>query len=186
MPISRPRIVFLSIALACAAGLATAAMVWQPPAPIAVEEPWIALPASGMDASEPGVRDTLAWMLGYNGLPTDQGGTLAASCGNSDYEPAERYELMVGDWVLAPQARAWNISLVPEASRVRVTVWDATRLVPPVGESRAIRHTTPPTVLWLPREKLEAVRRAWREVPLWHAPARAENCRDGQIGRAHV
>jgi hypothetical protein len=143
-----------------------------------VEDPsWIPLPASGMDASRPGLRELL--VSRYDGA-----NDLAATCGMyDDGAERERYRIRIS-------RNAWEdfreIEIVPRGEWLEIAIRDG--FPPPLPEPprdgtsrREYDPIHPATHVRIRRRDAEPIRRAWDSAGLWHAEQEhLPGCMDGR------
>lgn len=170
------RILLWLIAIACV-GAGVALLPALRPAPPSVEDaPWIGLPASGMDASQPALRRLLDSSFGADH-------DLADTCGSDGAAPErERYRLQIS-------RDAWRdfrtIELVRRGDWLDVAVRDG--FPPPPPEPSRDGTAPPPHDMVRPvatariaLRDAEPIRVAWNTQALWHAEQQPLGCRDGR------
>jgi hypothetical protein len=164
------------VALIAAVGVYLALLPSQRPAPATIlDPPWIGLPQTGMDASQPPLRELLAQSSGARHR-------LSATCGKGNDVERERYRL----WV---SRNTWEdfreIEFLPRGEWLEVSVRDG--LPPPPPEPTRDGATTPDDIEVHPivharirRRDAEPIRRAWNTQGLWHAEQKPLGCHDGR------
>jgi hypothetical protein len=140
------------------------------------DAPWIGLPASGMDASQPTLRQLLDSPFGADH-------DLADTCGRDGAAPErERYRLQIS-------LDAWRdfraIELVRRGDWLEVAVRDG--FPPPPPEPSRDGTAPPPHDMVRPvatariaLRDAEPIRVAWNTQALWHAEQQPLGCRDGR------
>lgn len=170
------RILLWLIALACVgAGVAALPALRSAPPPVE-DAPWIGLPASGMDASQPALRQLLDSPFGADHDLADTCGSDAAGT------ERERYRLRIS-------RDAWRdvraIAFVRRGDWLDIALSDG--LPPPPPEPPHDGTEPPPHDMVRPvatariaLRDAEPIRRAWNTQALWHAEQQPLGCRDGR------
>lgn len=142
--------------------------------PAVVDAPWIGLPESGMDASQPDVRRLLAQSFGG-------ARSLSERCGMGHDVERERYRLWISrnTW-----EDAREIEFVPRGAWLEVSVRDGfpPPPEPPLDGARAPDSDPVQPIVHanLRRVDAEPIRRAWNTQGLWHAAQKPLGCMDGR------
>lgn len=182
-----PRLLVFSFILAAICALVFHFGLRTPPVPPdPASAPWIALPTSGMDATEQPIRAVMSWLLGNNKASS----SLAVDCGarHSTLGMRDRYIAHVGRSAFDP---AWRIELDIHGDEIEIR-WSMGGLTaappPPPPNPDASNPTVDRAVLITPiattrksRADLETVRMRWTEPKLWDHPQddRSLHCLDG-------
>lgn len=185
MAIRAARIVFVSTALVAA----TLLLLWwnarEQPVPIDPKDaPWIGLPKSGMDATQPQIRQVIR--VGFIGEGwSNQDDSLAFQCGNESgiSQVRERYVAYVGR---NPWSPSWKAIFDVSGQHVDVSLSTSQLFMPPPppagdGQSASRRYLVPVIHLSRTRAQLEPIRAAWSETILWDDPQNEwfNRCGDG-------
>ncbi len=167
MSLSSRRLVFWITAFA-AVGVWLLLPTPASPIPAPLEStPWIALPASGMDASQSRVRDVVA------GLRNDD---LEADCGRRDRAVHAQYRILVSP---SDRGSARQIDIVPSGDWLDVSIRESSPV--PATDSRGSGSwVAPVTRLRVRPQAMEPIRRIWLTHAMWDAPQGEASCLYGQ------
>jgi len=185
MAIRASRIAWVGVVVVAAL---SAWMLWharQQPAPTDPDDaPWIGLPKSGMDATQPSVRMVLHFGFISEGW-SRPGDSLAFQCGNDpgSSQIKERYVAYIGRDALTPSRKVvfdvngQNIDISVSASRLFMSP------PPPSinGNTTDVCYFAPVAHLHRTRDQLESIRTTWSDASLWHDAQDDEfdRCGDG-------
>jgi len=168
--------------------VAVAVLLWlqwhnrQQPAPVDPNDvPWIGLPNSGMDATQPPIRQILFFGSRGEGW-NNQRDSLAYQCGEDSPSNniQERYVAYVGShW-----GKFRKVALDVHGDAIDVSVQTDSNLfvLPPFPDTS--RADPPPyfpsTHVSKTRAEIEPIRVAWNDAELWHSPqsGNAFSCHD--------
>lgn len=153
------------------------------PVPRAVDAtPWIGLPRSGMDASEPEVRMLVQRGLRFSTSSSDID-SLAFQCGSFFREPTfgERYIAHIGESTWGP---SWRIVMDIRGEDIHFS-WSEGELIshppPPPEMVDGLTLVSTVSTLTKPRAEVDNIRERWRDPDLWDAPQDRQSfsCFDG-------
>jgi hypothetical protein len=143
------------------------------PLPPVETPPWIPLPATGMDASDPVMRQLIV---------SPYAGALMGRCrGAGDNPDRESYRLLI-------ERNAFEdfreIDIVPRGDWLEIAVRDGFPPAPPEPAREGRRSyeydlVVPVARVRMQRRDAEPIRRAWDTRALWHAEQQPLGCADG-------
>lgn len=150
---------------------------------------WIGLPESGMDATDPFVRQALLRASSHGGFDEGRYDSLVASCGSGIIDSAdETYVIVLASPGLTPNPQARRVTFAVYGDQVSVGIQDAHSLVfpppPPLKNSRLSSDPAQiPTTTWImfPKSRLQPIADAWRNRALWQAPQQGAFCTDAGV-----
>jgi len=178
--------------LLVSAGLIAVASLWlwwnarERPAPVDPNDaPWIGLPKSGMDATQPHIREMILLAFDYGrNLPHPGPGSLAFDCGSNHqtFDGRERYIARISKDLATP---AWKIVLDVHGDHIDIAWSEADSMSPPPPPPPGYREGGATLIVGTShaskaRSDLEKIRALWSGTTLWQAPqGDVFGCRDG-------
>ena len=186
MNVNWARVIAISGALTV---VATGALLWQsmkPSKPVPPTwTPWIALPATGMDASSLGLRDALFSIdeIESRGSRMGRFKSLLHDCEAGAFDPdpdlSEVYVVWHSDRFMHPEA--WRVAFFVHGDRIKTTIEDARGVLypppPPLRPGDVSTSATgneepgvEPRTIWFKKSQLRTIADAWRSTRIWLAP----------------
>lgn len=151
-------------------------------APAVRETHWIGLPDSGMDTSAFPLRQLLLYQS-MSRANRNRYFDLAMQCGShSDIEEDRFRERYIARFTESAWEPGWEVVMDVEKDLISFSVRSGDFLPPPLPRQAGAPEMItirPVTQLRMPKAKVEAIRQAWDEPSLWHAPQKESFCVDG-------